>query len=306
MSAKGIIRNYLARAVAKLPPGILLDRKHAELFQARGYHVVPDNFYNPIPNSNDLDHSLWDRPSDMPGIRPRLDSQAALLDEFASAGYIDEYFDILYNERAGHVSGIGRIDGALLYGMIRKNQPQRIIEVGAGQSTLWCLSAIRANGSGSLISIDPYPADYIRALKFQNFELIEERVERLSLNSFTALKENDILFIDSSHVIRLAGDVLFEVLDVVPRLAVGCSIHFHDIFLPHHYPRQWAIRGQFWTEQYLVQAFLAFNSAFEIVWATSMMETYRRAELEKHFRRAELEKHFSHFGDSSLWIRRVA
>ncbi|HEY2533587.1 MAG TPA: class I SAM-dependent methyltransferase, partial [Xanthobacteraceae bacterium] len=291
---KGITRNCLARAVAMLPPGILFDTKHAEIFQARGYHIVQDNFYNAIPNINDLDRSLWDHPSDLPGITLKFESLVALLDEFASAGYIDEYFNILYNERGGHVSGIGRIDGAILYGMIRKCRPERIIEVGAGQSTLWCLSAIRTNGSGSLISIDPYPADYLRALKFQYFELIEDRVERQSLDLFSTLKENDIFFIDSSHVIRLGGDVLFEVLDVVPRLAVGCLIHFHDIFLPHHYPMDWVIeRRTFWTEQYLVQAFLAFNSAFEIIWGTSMMETYRRAELEKHLHPC---------GDSSLWI----
>jgi predicted O-methyltransferase YrrM len=298
MSVKRITRRYLARAVAMLPPGILYDTEHADIFQAKGFHIVQDHFYQPVPNTNELDDSLWDQPSDMPGIKLKLDGQVALLDEFASAGYIDEYLKILYGERAGRVSGIGRIDGPMLYGMIRKYRPQRIIEVGAGQSTLWSLSAIRANGSGSLISIDPYPADYLRGLKFQYFELIEDRMERQSLDLFATLKENDILFIDSSHVIRLGGDVLFAVLNVVPRLAIGCLIHFHDIFLPHHYPRNWTIeRRIFWTEQYLVQAFLAFNSAFEVIWGTSMMESYRRAVLEKHFR---------HFGDSSLWIRKVA
>eukprot|EP00741_Cyanophora_paradoxa_P020625 tig00021281_g19908.t1 len=51
--------------------------------------------------------------------------------------------------------------------------------------------------------------------------------------------------------------------DVLPRLKPGVIIGFHDIFLPFHYPERW-VRDHFFTnEQYVLQAFLAFNSDFE-------------------------------------------
>ncbi len=76
----------------------------------------------------------------------------------------------------------------------------------------------------------------------------------------------DILFVDTTHTVKIGSDVNFIVLDVLPRLAPGVIVHFHDIFLPFEYPRRWfETDGYLWAEQYLLQAFLAFNTAFEVL-----------------------------------------
>ena len=96
--------------------------------------------------------------------------------------------------------------------------------------------------------------------------LIKEKVEMLDLDRFKELKENDILFIDSSHVIRPQGDVLFEFQRILPNLNPGVFIHFHDIFTPRDYLNEWIYKERLlWNEQYLLEAFLAFNNKFEII-----------------------------------------
>jgi len=151
-----------------------------------------------------------------------------------------------------------------------------------------------------LISIDPYPPPYLRDQIIPSFELVAKKVEHIPLSVFEELDAKDILFIDSSHSIRIGGDVLFEVLEILPRLKPGVFIHFHDIFLPQHYPKDWVLNGICWTEQYLLQAFLAFNKSFEIIWSYGLMQTQRPHELASRFQRPP-----SLGNGSSLWLRRV-
>ena len=111
------------------------------------------------------------------------------------------------------------------------------------------------------------------------------------------------MFIDSSHVVRIGGDVVFEFLQVLPRLRIGVLVHVHDIFLPAEYARDWVIRQKrFWTEQYLLQAFLAFNSAFEIVWAASYMHMNHPQRLAAAFPSYRPDRCWP----GSFWFRRVA
>lgn len=92
------------------------------------------------------------------------------------------------------------------------------------------------------------------------------------MDLFQSLEANDILFIDSTHVLKIGGDVKYEYLEILPRLQNGVIVHSHDIFFPCEYPKNWTLENHwFWTEQYLLQAFLAFNSAFEILWAGQYM-----------------------------------
>ena len=89
---------------------------------------------------------------------------------------------------------------------------------------------------------------------------------------FNDLKENDLLFIDSSHILKIGSDVQYEYLELLPRLNSGVIIHCHDIFIPSEYPKNWVRKEhRFWNEQYLLQAFLSFNDKFEILWAGSYM-----------------------------------
>ena len=107
-------------------------------------------------------------------------------------------------------------------------------------------------------------------LKELDVNLIREKVEDVDMNAFEILEENDILFIDSSHIIRPQGDVLFEFLEILPKIKKGVLVHVHDIFTPKDYPDNWILKDhRLWNEQYLLEAFLTCNSNFKIIGAVN-------------------------------------
>lgn len=189
--------------------------------------------------------------------------------------------------------------------MIRRTRPSRILEIGSGNSTLMMLEALRANNaenaafSCKLTCVEPYEKPWLEDL---GVELIRTPVEQLGLDVLLQLGKGDILFIDSSHMIRPQGDMLFEYLEVLPRLAPGVFVRIHDIFTPQDYPAIW-IKNEvrFWNELYLVEAFLSHNADFEIVAALNMLALAYGDELVERF--PIFRKH----GDrqpSSLWLLR--
>lgn len=193
----------------------------------------------------------------------------------------------------------GPIDGALLYGIIRFFHPRHIIEIGSGFSTyLMRRAIIDGNLVTRITSIDPEPRVDIR----QVADIVRtQRVEELDVQTIVdELEAGDILFIDSSHTIISGGDVPFLFLEVVPKLRPGVLIHVHDIFIPYDYPEEWIRtlhRG--WNEQYLVHAFLAFNTAFRILWSGSYMWATRRDDLIAAIPHGAHAK-----GAGSLWFQR--
>jgi hypothetical protein len=159
--------------------------------------------------------------------------------------------------------------------MIRHFKPRRVIEIGSGMSTVLTAEAIRKNeleGRSCLFTaIEPFPAKFLSHIPGLT-ELLQTKVQRVPLERFCSLEANDILFIDSSHVVKIGGDVVYEYLEIIPRLKPGVLVHCHDIFLPAEYPKQWVMTNRiFWTEQYLLQAFLTHNRAFEILLAASFL-----------------------------------
>jgi hypothetical protein len=151
------------------------------------------------------------------------------------------------------------------------------------------------------VAIEPYPNAVLSA-GVPGVQLRAVPLEAVPLQDFAALGENDILFIDSTHVLRIGGDVQYEILELLPRLRPGVNVHVHDIFLPAEYPRRWVMEHRrFWTEQYVLQAFLAFNDAFRITWGSGFMHLRHPdllAEAFPSYRRPEI-------GPGSLWMRRV-
>ena len=126
-------------------------------------------------------------------------------------------------------------------------------------------------------------------------------MEEVPLHEFGALRENDILFIDSSHVLKTGSDVQFLFLEILPRINKGVIVHLHDIFLAVEYPQDWVINKKyFWTEQYLLQAFLSFNESFEVIWAGHYMHLDYSAQLKNAF-----SSYDSIHGPGSFWIRKI-
>ena len=200
------------------------------------------------------------------------------------------------------------VDGEILYCMIRCFKPKRVYEVGCGNSTLLSAQALLRNKEETgleveLVAFDPAPNSRLTKGVPGLAKLFESKVEDIPIDVFSELQENDILFLDSSHVLRIGGDVQYEFLEILPRLNKGVLVHVHDIFLPAEYPRKLTLeRRRFFTEQYLLQAFLAFNRTFEVLWASSFMHLNHPELLEATFKSYERETRWP----GSFWMKRVA
>ena len=97
-------------------------------------------------------------------------------------------------------------------------------------------------------------------------DVIRSLVESCDLSLFDSLQANDILFIDSSHIIRPQSDVLTEYLQIIPLLKPGVVVHVHDIFSPRDYLDSWIREDvRFWNEQYLLEALLSNSDRYEIL-----------------------------------------
>ena len=239
--------------------------------ESRGYHVTPVHFYQPIPDTRALDATYrpesamagidWNEEAQLQLLRDALPLYAEEYQQFFGRFQAEGQFADKQLEFKGH-------DPAVYHGVIRHFMPRRIIEVGAGFSTLVAANAAALNGDTEVIAIEPYANDYLNALA-ADIRLIKRTVQAVELSFFDKLQKNDILFIDSSHIVKAGSDVCYLVLEVLPRLQKGVIVHFHDIFLPFEYPRVWLEdRRMFWNEQYLVQAFLIHNRRARILFAS--------------------------------------
>jgi predicted O-methyltransferase YrrM len=297
----------LSQFVAAVMPSCLHGGKFQEIFpvwQRHGFHVTPVHFYQPIPDTQNLPGTLWDRPSDLVGIDMNDSAQLDLLrNHFPEFRAEYEQFPTKpVGKESQFYLNNDLFDGAdalVAYCMVRHFQPQRIIEVGSGFSSLILGEAAAKNSSSALICIEPFPRQFLREGFPGLRSLIEKKVEDMDLEFFSQLRCGDILFIDSSHTIRIGGDVNYLFLEVLPRLKPGVIVHIHDIFLPFDYRRDWVMEQfRFWTEQYLLQAFLMFNSEFDVLMANSYLSCYHQQELKATF------PSLPSSGGGSFWMRR--
>lgn len=119
-----------------------------------------------------------------------------------------------------------------------------------------------------LLFIEPYPDllfSLIKPTDYIKIKLLKNKLQEVNHKIFKSLKENDILFIDSTHVSKFNSDVNNIFFKILPILNKGVIIHFHDIFYPFEYPFTWLKEGIFWNEIYLLKAFLQFNKTFKIL-----------------------------------------
>jgi hypothetical protein len=294
----------LAIALARLVPREGYTAEGFRRFERHGVHVTPVHFYHPIPDTSELSDDIWSHESELVGIDMNDNEQLRLVQDVFPQ-FRHEY-EALPKAPTGDPTtfhhGNGLFDGTdalALYCMLRHLCPRHVIEVGSGYSTRLAAQAALANGSTELTCIEPYPDEVLRQGYPGVTSLITERVEDVSLDLFTALGANDVLFIDSSHVIRIGGDVAFLFLEVLPRLHPGVVVQVHDVFLPQQYPREWVVDGlRFWNEQYLLQAFLAFNSGFRVLLANNYLKARYPDVLRSTFPTSPW------WGGGSFWFER--
>jgi hypothetical protein len=297
----------VSQFIARVTPHCLQSGKFHEIFplwERHGFHVTPVHFYQPIPDTRSLPETLWDRPSKLVGIDMNDTIQLDLLrNQFPKFRHEYDRFPAEPTGEPGRFylnNGLfDGIDALVAYCMIRHFQPRLIIEVGSGFSSLAAAEAIARNKNSALICIEPFPLDFLRQGFPGLHSLIEKKVEDIGLEFFSQLESGDILFIDSSHTVKIGGDVNYLFLEVLPRLKPGVIVHVHDIFLPFDYRRDWVMDElRFWTEQYLLQAFLSFNSEFEVLMANAYLAHRWMGELKATFTNSPW------WGGGSFWMRR--
>jgi predicted O-methyltransferase YrrM len=245
-----------------------------------GFDVVARTFYSPIPDLARLPPGTFDRTSAMAGIAWDLDAQLDFVrSRIAPALAGPEATALERTDGYDTDSSYNLADATVLYGMIRGLAPRRIVELGSGHSTLIMARAARENEAAgratALESFDPYPG--VAQPPLDGLARLERvRAQDVPMAVFEALGAGDVLFVDTTHTVKLGSDVNFVVLEVLPRLAPGVVVHLHDIFLPFEYPRAWPEDfGLYWSEQYLVQALLAFSSGYEVLAAVHALQRLR-------------------------------
>jgi len=244
-------------------------------FYSVGVLPIVDHYYEPLTNPSRLKKSLAED-RNLSGLDLNTSEQLQILNTFH---YSNELSTSESSKERGPHYHFDNIyftggDAEYYYNIIRLFHPKNIIEIGSGFSTLLALKATVQNvAEGSppcaILSIEPYENPW---LKKTSVTLLQEKIEETDVTLFDSLKAGDILFIDSSHMIRPQGDVLYEYFEILPRLAPGVLVHIHDIFTPKDYPEDWVVNdGRLWNEQYLVEAFLMMNTQFRIIGALNYL-----------------------------------
>lgn len=253
-------------------------------------HVVRADYYSPIVDPSALPNSVWDRAAPMPGLALDLDAQLELLRSWTSL--LREFDPPLHPDprRPGFFldnGWYGPMDAHVLYAQLRQLKPGRVLELGSGFSSLVADLALARNAADGRparhVVVDPFPSELTAHLG-DRAEVIAISAAELDSGRFAALGDGDVLFVDTSHAVRPGGEVVRLVLEVLPSLAPGVLIQFHDIFRPFEYPRVLYERfNVHWQEQYLIQAFLAFNLQFEVLCANHALWRLRRPQVQSLF-----------------------
>ena len=269
----------------------------------------PGHFYSPIPDLVEIklrEGEIWATHRELPAINWNEQGQVSLLQNIFPQYVQDINFSVSPPENGAvyyyQNDQFPALDAEVLYCILRYFRPARMIEIGSGFSSLITAQVNRDNLHLQLhfTCIEPYPRQFLLDGVDGISELLIQKVQNVPIDYFSSLNEGDVLFIDSSHVSKVGSDVNYVFFEILPRLKKGVLVHIHDIFLPDDYPKKWVIEeGRHWNEQYLVRAFLEFNSAFDIYWAANFMAKYHGALVTSVFSR------FPRLGGGgSLWLRK--
>lgn len=268
------------------------------------------HFYSPVVDADEAAQDqlrIWHTKRVLHGIDLNPASHEELLREsfpilmegydYPAEGSPDSDLNHFYD----HNGQFERQDPRILFCLFKMIRPARIIEIGSGYSTLLMMDINKRymDGVASIVCIEPYPRPFLtRVHEDGKILLLQNRIQEIDKTIFADLQDGDVIFIDSSHVAKTGSDVVWLILDILPILAAGVYVHFHDIFLPCDYPQRWVCElGFSWNEQYMLQAFLAFNPQFSVIYGSAIAREYHADSLSLFL------------GDNpanggSLWLRR--
>ncbi len=297
------LKNRIKTLVNKLPYVRSLYKQTLNTAHPNGH------FYSPIISIEDIkkkEAEIWKNVEidGVLGINLRTEDQIKLVTQFTQ--YYNEIpfktekqTNIRYQFENEYYS---YTDGIILYSIIRHYKPKKIIEIGSGYSSAVMLDTNEFffKNQIDLTFIDPYSERLFSILKQEDKQKIkvnETDVQLISLDVFKKLESGDILFVDSTHVTKTGSDVNYILFEILPILNSGVLIHFHDIFYPFEYPKEWVFRGFNWNEDYILKAFLMYNDKFEI----KLFSEY----LHKHHKEVFVDMPLTYLNTGgNLWIEK--
>jgi predicted O-methyltransferase YrrM len=255
--------------------------------RAAKLYVPPGHFYSPVVNTEEVRaHIPRDRPRtevSLPDVQLDLASMERLWQKLVPI-LRNTPFSVQKSERHRYYfdnPAFSFADAMMLRAMILHHRPRRIVEVGSGFSSACTLDTVFDEGNlqCEITFVEPYP-DLLRGLMRPEDEarvkIIPDRVQTVPLDLFKKLQSDDILFIDSTHIVKTGSDVAYELSTILPELAPGVIVHFHDVFYPFEYGFDWVVtENRSWNEIYALRAFLAFNARFEVIFFNDMFGQLR-------------------------------
>lgn len=268
----------------------------------------PGHFYSPVPSIAEVKvrereiFDVWKK--EIPGVNLNVEGQLSLLHKL-SQYYPELPFEAHKQQNLRYYfenPNFSYADSIVLYCMIRHTRPKRVIEVGSGFSSCVVLDTkeLFLGNTTTCAFIEPHPELFMSLTKPSDTTwLIQKQVQDVGVDKFSELSSGDILFIDSSHVSKVGSDVNYIFFEILPRIERGVYIHFHDIFYPFEYPREWVYEGRAWNEAYVLRAFLQYNNMFEIVLFNSYLAIFHRNELFTKMPLCEKNP------GGSIWIRKI-
>lgn len=270
----------------------------------------PGHYYSPHPNLDEVEARSRELfgicPENLAGIDLNPAAQLDLLDKFAThhaaLPWSENHRPPLRYYYDNHFFCCG--DAVVLFCLLRHFRPLQIIEVGSGFSTALMLDTVERFGLSPcrVISIEPHPErlrSLLRDVETPAFHLREQKLEDVEHALFESLNDGDVLFVDSSHVSKVGSDVNRLVFEILPRLKPGVIVHFHDIFFPFEYPKDWILQGRAWNEAYLLRAFLQYNSEFSILFFNSYLHRVHRTVISQKLPLTTRNP------GGSLWLRKA-
>ncbi len=268
-----------------------------------GIMVLPASFYSSVLLLKDLDttfegtddnrHAIYDKIFRRSLVSESIARMAGFSGEFDPpiSGSEDDCTEFFWGNSQFSFS-----DAMAYYCLVRALRPRRIVEIGSGFSTLAAAAAIRRNGFGEIICIEPYPRPFLAGVEGVS-EIVRQPIQAVTPDRFAGLiGPADLLFIDSTHTVKIGSDCLYIYLVLLPSITKPLMVHSHDIFLPFGMPLHWARDLQIhWTEQYLLYAYLVGNSRARVVFGSNYAANFLAEET------TSLMGGKSMIGGSSLW-----
>ncbi len=268
--------------------------------------VIPEHFYTPVYAPQSLNERVWVGRFDA-DVTYDADAQIALLEKDYRVRPEHLAFDLNADSDEAELKRyywrnpeFSHGDAALYYSLLRYLRPRRVVEVGGGFSTLLSSHAAEKNGNTEVTCIEPFPRPFL-ARGLPRVRLDKRLAQDVEIDVFTELGAGDVLFIDSSHVVKTGSDVVHLFLRVLPLLRAGVWVHVHDVFLPFEFPRGWAEQRLYWNEQYLLAALLASSAKWEIRVANYFLERTAGTRLQR-FAMSELQLGG---GGASFWMQAI-